>query len=273
LERANDNVLRTIDGLVRDLRSAQDGGFLYLMGQLFFTSMYWLKNYKTDPTAVPECRPPILSLNLFAANELARKLQVPLTGLAGKLQQMYGVEMTPHGVGLDTSAVQAKYLTAAKRETYRVFWFQGRASHYRTVENLFRTITSDQNGLGFALSMSNQLYVGHVGGITVKYHSFFTGGRPVQCAGHMWFNNGVITKVSNSSGHYKPVDVALIKTLNYLRMNGVNLRGVSVEPVQFKKVGKDVRGRADEEVSAELFMKNNGNWNAVLERAKHQRPL
>lgn len=268
--QANDPVLRTMDDLIENLRAAEDGAYLYLLGQLFFTTMSWLNHFKKDPRMVPECRPPILSLNLFAGNELAKKLQCPLEKLASKLQQLYGVNMSPHGVDLDTETVRKKYLSAARREAYRVFMISGRAYHYRTREKAFRAIRSGVDGLGFALSMSNELFVGHVGGLVVKFHSFFMGGAPVQCAGHMWFEDGRVTKVCNSSGHYKPVDRSMVKVLNYLRMNGLALSQITVEPVQFKKVGKVVLGKSADDIRGDVFMRSNGNWKAILARAKHQ---
>ncbi len=223
---------------------------------------------------VGECRLAVLSLNLFAGNELAGKLNCPLGGLAAKLQQLHGVEMSPHGVSLDTDAVRAKYLTAAKREAYRVFILSGRACHYRTMLKTFRPLQSDQvEGMGFALSMSNELYAGVIGGFAVKFHSFFMAGMPVQCAGHMWFHNGRVTRVRNSSGHYKPVDAALVKVLNHLRTYGMDLSQIVVEPVQFVQVGTNVLGQSQNDIRGDVFVRQNGNWNAILTRAGHQAPL
>jgi hypothetical protein len=271
--RANDPVLRTIDELLEGLRTAEGGGQLFLLGQLFFTTMAWMNHASKDPRMIPETRPAILSLNLFVGNELARKLNCPLGKLAGKLQQIYGVNMSPHGVDLDTEAVKRNYLSAAKREAYRVFIINGRASHFRTSDDKYHILKSGVDGLGFALSMSNELYVAPVGGLVVKFHSFFMAGMPVQCAGHMWFDNGVVTKVCNSSGHYKPVDQSMVKLLSHLRSFGVDLRKVTVEPVQFRKVGKNVVGQSADDVNGEVFMRNRGNWKAILARGKHQARL
>jgi hypothetical protein len=62
----------------------------------------------------------------------------------------------------------------------------------------------------------------------------------------------------------------MVKVLNYLRMNGLALSQITVEPVQFKKVGKVVLGESADDVRGDVFMRNNGNWKAILARAKHQ---
>lgn len=119
-----------------------------------------------------------------------------------------------------------------------------------------------REGLGFVLSMSNELYVGVLEKFGLQYHSCFMAGRPVQCAGTMQLDHGVVTYVRNDSGHYKPVDQSMVKLLQYLRMNGMDLGRITV--------GQDRRGGA--EVRGDLFMRDNGNWNAILARAPHQAP-
>jgi hypothetical protein len=236
--------------------------------------MSWLNNYTTDA----ECRKPILSLNLFAGNDLARLLECPLNGLASKLQELYGVRLTPDGVIKDLD-LERDYLDAARREAYRVFFFSGRAFHYRRTSRKFVALHTNtdtmgnlmgvREGHGFVLSMSNKLYVGVLETLGLQYHSFFMGGRPVQCAGTMQFNQGAVTYVRNDSGHYQPVDQSMVKVLQLLRMNGMDLRRLTVG--QEKKFQTD--RSTDMRVRGDVFMRNNGNWNSILARADHQQPL
>jgi hypothetical protein len=157
--RSLDPLLRMIDDLMENLRKAQDGTYLYLLGQLFFTTMSWLNHFKMDPhRALPAHRSPILSLNLFAGNELAAKLGVPLGSLASKLQQIYGVNMEQHGLNTDTDTIRQRYMDAASREQYRVFIRHGRAFFYNTHSHKLVARSTGQDGFGFALSMSNELY-------------------------------------------------------------------------------------------------------------------
>lgn len=55
-------------------------------------------------------------------------------------------------------------------------------------------------------------------------HSTFCGGREVICAGGILFNDhGELVYISNASGHYAPDKYALIRALNHLAMEGVDL--------------------------------------------------
>jgi hypothetical protein len=132
--------------------------------------------------------------------------------------------------------------------------------------------------------MSNKLYVAADNGAVgqdVKFHSTFMAGRPVQCAGHMWFKNGKVEKIKNSSGHYQPTDASMVKVLNHLRMNQVNLREIDVKPITgFLRINTMPSGWLkhyvvdatdyDDTVTADVFMQNHGNWQSILARAKHQ---
>ncbi len=265
---ANDPVLRTIDDLMGALRSAADGAELYLRGLLFFATMTWLNQYKRDPRMSAECRKPILSLNLFAANDLARVLNCSLRELASKLQDIYGVEMSEHGVNTDLKHdCKEEYLSNALRERYRLFILQGLACHYKKAERKFRPLVKGvfsgmREGYGFVLSMSNVMYVGELESKVLSYHSYFMGGRSVQCAGTISFDNGKVVYLKNDSGHYKPCDPSLVKVLLYLRMNGVEMVRIKVA-----REFVDVHTRGD------IFLMNHGNWDAIRARADHQTSL
>lgn len=284
---AKDPILETIDVLINYLRQAKDGAYLYILGSLFFTTMSWLNDFKKDHRMVKECRGPVLSLNLFAANELTEKLRsYPGNQLATKLQNLYGIGMSEHGNTEDRKQNKKRiYHDAMKREKFKVFFNEGKkACHYDSNTKSFVAIQSGSKGSRFVLSMSNKLYVAadrYSGDQDVKFHSSFMAGRPVQCAGHMWFKNGKLEKMQNSSGHYQPTDLSMVKVLNHLRMNQVNLSEVKVVPItEFLRVTTMVFGSwkgygvmptdYDLTVTADVFMQNHGNWQSILARAKHQ---
>lgn len=285
---ANDPILETIDVFVHYLSAAKDGAYLYILGSLFFATMSWLNTFKKDPRMVKECRGPVLSLNLFAANELTEKLR-PYRGaqLATKLQNLYGIGMSEHGIKTDAKLNKNKiYHDAVEREKFRVFFDASKgACHYDSNTDSFKPIQSGGNGSRFVLSMSNKLYVAADNGTVdqnVKFHSAFMAGHPVQCAGHMWFKNGKVEKIQNSSGHYQPTDASIVKVLNYLRMNQVNLKEIDVEPItgfiRWNQLPRSWATKAyvarptnyDPTVTADVFMQNHGNWQSILARAKHQ---
>ena len=132
-------------------------------------------------------------------------------------------------------------------------------------------------GLLFVLSLSNELYVG-----PWQYHSFPMAGGDVLCAGTIQIQNGTVTHIKNDSGHYKPVDVSLVKLLQHLQMNGVDPAKVTVDSVGLErrfewKDGKLIsdpkrRFRTTEgpTVKGNVFLAQHGNWESILKRASHQ---
>jgi hypothetical protein len=88
------------------------------------------------------------------------------------------------------------------------------------------------------------------------------GGKPVQCAGMIHIAQGKVTEIQNNSGHYKPSDPSLVKVLRLFQMFGVKMKDITVR----EEVGD---GTAD----GETFLRENGNWNGILARADHQRPV
>jgi len=269
--RANDPVLRSIDHIITELEFATDGAELYLLGQLFFNTMSWLNHYKNDPVMVASSRKPILSLNLFASNNLARILECGVGDLAGHLQDLYGVEMSQHGIDTDIKE-SPRYFDAAKREIYRTFVVYGRLHHYRSGQGAFVILdtgassTEGRPGYGFVLSMSNELYIGNFGAMSKTYHSTFMAGRPIQCAGTLQIENGCVIYIKNDSGHYKPVDQSLVKVLLFLQMHGLDTGRITVASAAHQK------GEKEQETTGEVFMQENGNWDAIEARAQHQQP-
>jgi len=64
------------------------------------------------------------------------------------------------------------------------------------------------------------------------FHSGYMQGERVVCAGEMTVRNGNVTRISNSSGHYRPGPQHLLPVLWLLQKSGVNLG--TVEVVLFK---------------------------------------
>ncbi|WP_146402375.1 hypothetical protein [Planctomycetes bacterium CA13] len=245
-----------------------DGNYLFILGQLFFATMSWLNLYKRNKRMPPECRPPVLSLNLFAANDLARVLRCSLDNLAGTLQELYGVNMSEHGVNQDRDpTISAQYRSAKQRMRYRVYIFDGvamrneRRKLWKIDTGVDNSTCGNRKGELFVLSMSNELYVG-----MPHKHSFFMGGIPVQTAGTVEFGKGKLVAIKNDSGHYQPVDLSLVKALQYFRIHGMNINDVKVSTVRFK----NNRGAGDASTTGAEFMRSHGNWEAIFKKAPHQ---
>lgn len=269
-KRSNDPTLIRIDRMVNSLNKPQAAGeYAYKLGGLFFTTMYWNNNHKFNPQMDSRRREAIVKLNLFAANQLARAHNCGLAALAAKLQQIYGKGMDQYGIALDGAGGQnGGYMSAAVRERYRVIFRNGLAHRFnpdlatRPNMDLKLIHTPDapgdtaREGVGFVFSLSNELFVGAfgMGGIGPTYHSSFMAGKPVKCAGMIVIENGIIKRIRNDSGHYRPSDESLAQMLRHLKTIGVNIAKITVE--QHKKGG--------EKASGDAFLQANGNWAGVL---------
>eukprot|EP00750_Incisomonas_marina_P028290 INCI662.1.p1 GENE.INCI662.1~~INCI662.1.p1 ORF type:complete len:1133 (-),score=207.02 INCI662.1:115-3189(-) len=63
------------------------------------------------------------------------------------------------------------------------------------------------------------------------HHSTFFGGRQVDFAGEMQFEDGRLCVITNKSGHYKPGDAEILVILNWLHSNGVDLKDIEFRTV------------------------------------------
>lgn len=269
-KRSSDPALTRIDRMVNSLNKPQTAGeHAYKLGGLFFTTLYWNNNHKINSQMDSRRREAIMKLNLFAANQLARTHNCGLGGLAMKLREVYGKGLDQYGIDLDgAGGHDGGYMSPAKRERYRVI-FRGGLAH-RFDQNLatrpnmeLRLIhtpdapgDASREGVGFVFSLSNELFVGAfgTGAIGPTYHSSFMAGAPVKCAGMIDIENGVIKRIRNDSGHYRPSDQSLAQMLRHLKTIGVNISKITVE--QEKKGGETASGNA--------FLLANGNWGGIL---------
>jgi len=281
-KRRDDKALLRIDRMVKSLNKPQSSGeYAYKVGGLFFTTMYWNNNHKINPKMDSGRRDSIMRLNLFAGNKLAQVHSCGVGQLAAKLQQMYGKSMSQHGIDTDADE-NPKYLNAAQRERFRVVFRNGLAYWFnpdlKRDPNLVlkpwdttNTYEADKiiqdkatgevirsearsEGVSYAFSMSNELYAMQIRGSgLLDYHSSFMAGMPVQCAGVIAMTQGVITRIRNDSGHYKPNDQSLAQVLRHFKTIGVDITKITVE--------EEVKGGS---ARGDQFLQANGNWAAVL---------
>lgn len=286
--RRNDPVLSRIDRLVSTLyRSKTSGEAQYLLSELFFTTMYWNNHYKQDPKMEAGRRDAIMRLMLYAANTLSAVLGCAVGGLASRLSEIFGTGMSAHGRFVDEGN-EEHYLSTALRESFRVLFLGGKAwrfncLEYRQTPNVREPLklvdTSEyaalmekanadlderiagQGKAGYVLSMSREFYVGPFilnrgfRGRMPRFHSYFMGGRPTQCAGIVRITNGEVVEIDNESGHYQPIDTRLAHVLEFLRSVGQNLSKIRVRGIDREK--KPIHARGDR------FLATHGNWEAL----------
>lgn len=105
--------------------------------------------------------------------------------------------------------------------------------------------SSDFNPI-YVISPSGEMYV-DIPFVEQFHHSSFLSGAPVLGAGAITTNpEGVIIRISNESGHYKPGKKQLISTLRYLQKQGVDLSKVEVvERTDKVKIYKNAKSYLD----------------------------
>jgi hypothetical protein len=290
--RRNDPCLTQIDHMVHSYERAVSsrasaGQKQYLLGSIFMATMYWNNHHKKDSRMEGARRSAIMSLNVTAANMLARAFHCQLGEVGAKIRLLFGNEMTTHGYKEDTGHAEY-YLTAAKRAAFRTSLVSGRLYRpdFKSTDPAMPCLLLDTDGdeqkmagvvggdatrngeSGYALSMSNELYVGPLLGGRSEisrreaihesapvFHSTFMAGKPVQCAGMITVRKGLVIFISSASGHYMPNDVRLVQVLRMLQLGGMPLRQINV----MNFVNND-KGQGDE------FLRANGNW-AALKKA------
>jgi hypothetical protein len=308
--RRNDPALTRIDELVKAFNSAKTvGEGQFLLGEIFFSTMWWNNNYKRDPKMHEDRREAIMSLNLTAANILGSALGCGIGGIASELRNIYGKSLSAYGASVDQGK-EDSYLTAARREAFRAVFKGGKAwrfncLEYKQKQNIqtplklidtkeYAKLMTDANSAmderiegegkaGYIMSMSREFYVGPFvankgfkGPIQMpKFHSFFMAGGPVQCGGIIRVKGGIVDYIDNESGHYKPIDLALVKALEHLKTIGMNLKKIKVGGISIRdRLDNLPRPRRKEDVNlvtegvqidtwGDKFLAVNGNWEAI----------
>lgn len=301
--RSSDPALTRIDELVKAFNSAKTAGEgQYLLGEIFFSTMWWNNNYMRDPRMHEDRREAIMSLNLTAAKVLGTALGCGMGGIASELRNIYGKSLSAYGANVDRGK-EDRYLTAARREAFRVIFKGGKAwrfncLEYKQAQNVQTPLklistkeyaefmskadsdkdqrTEGEGKAGYIMSMSREFYIGpfvankgFTGPIQMpRFHSYFMAGSPVQSGGIIRVKRGIVDYIDNESGHYKPIDLALVKALEHLKTIGMNLKKIKVG-------GISVRDRIaipNKPVTAEgkpidtwgdKFLAANGNWEAI----------
>jgi hypothetical protein len=297
--RPKDMVLTQIDHLLEALLEVETTAQAqYILGEIFFATMFWNNNHKRMPSMDSNRRPAIMRLMLYAGQTLASCFGCHQREVATKLAYVYGHEMTDHGIRADNKAA---YLDRAAVEMFRVIFDGGIAWRFdclqartapdlgkkpvvldtRDYEKLQASISStkdtrvlDAAKAGYVMTMSREFYVGPFTNLKSQlkkfpaFHSYFTAGRSVQCSGMIQIIDGAVREIDNWSGHYTPVDTALVKTLEQLRAVGMKPGNITVTGVKKEMNFNPVRIVPRHfEVNGADFLRLNGNWEALHKQA------
>lgn len=285
--RKHDPVLTAIDGLVKAINRTKDSGTRsYLLVELYFTSNYWLRNFKTHRSGRmhPDRENAIRSLCRFSIKQMAKGFNCGIQAVPTKLEQFYGRTMGTHGITTDETEPY-HYLKRADMEQYRLLFDKGLAYSFDWknqrhgqdfvlelvhTEHIYERDT-DQKSLQadwgrFAMSMSRDIYMApHIPFKAAKLcreqnvpapvcHSSYLAGMPVLCAGSLEIKQGVIVGIKSDSGHYRPTYQQLMNIVRHLSSVGVNIAKISVCDFLGWPLG-----------TGKEFLRNNNQWRKRLD--------
>lgn len=218
------------------------------LSELFYSLDFWLKESGRNSPQVCNARAPVVSeLYALVVGKLCELTGLTVNLLPRWLEETFGKGMTKHGYEKDYRDRNAKYLTSAEVQKYRLSFRNGLAYQESwwvnspqlvlvdTVTNTLaqaegKTMFPGQEGhQGFVLSMSRDFYMmQHItpkGEVkeTGQYHSSYFAGESVLCAGTLLVRAGQVKTVTTASGHYAPGVTHLSNAIATLAMLGVNL--------------------------------------------------
>lgn len=284
--RRDDSGLLRIDTLVESYNKAKSksaGEQQYLLGELFVACTRWLNNMKFDKKMEEKRREAIMSLSFTATKDLAAAFECPPGDVAPRLINMFGKTMDSSGFSKDAPKAASIYLDYATRQQWRVIFRNGRAYRFSSTRdpkaplNLLDTKlyedqmeknrwSEDRSGAGYVLSTGDELYVAPMSGKSGTgiaerdglpvFHSGFMGSAPVQCAGMIKIEHGIVKRIFNNSGHYQPVNTALVRLLRLFESVGMNPKTIEVIPMN-----------STVSFSGDVFLKENGNWETIRKTA------
>lgn len=163
--------------------------------------------------------------------------------------------------GATADKFNTKYLTDAGRDQFRLkiesglllrrgdaFTTKGMESHWASAE--IKASTPLMTDWGPRFEAGSAMYVMDPQGVlyagssknTRFHHSSLTSGGPVAGAGELSVAGGKLTRITNSSGHYRPDLVNMVYVLSELAQQGVVLKGVTLN---LKYDGMDKDGLTD----------------------------
>ncbi|XP_022883550.1 IQ domain-containing protein IQM3-like [Olea europaea var. sylvestris] len=118
-----------------------------------------------------------------------------------------------------------KYLGPKEREYYEYVIVDGKILHNMTGTPLHHG--SPHLKYIFVVSTAKKLYAGEKEK-GIFHHSSFLAGGATLTAGRLFVEDGLLKRISPSSGHYKPTEDSFERFLSILKENGVNLDEVEI---------------------------------------------
>jgi hypothetical protein len=273
--RTGDSILQRIDEILaqhhnnhgRVMFQAAKMREVMILGRLYMAMDMWLKDVKLNanrdkPVWKQSCLHAVESLYKVGCFKLADRVGVPINQLPFWINESFGKSMGAHGVELDLDKGMAKYMDAPEADLCRIKFEAGRAYMRNTAAADIEFVPASSDAFmndkifaggyakhlkghaGYVLSMGGDFFMGQhqVGGkpgaSANTYHSSYTAGQAIRCAGTWKVEGGVVKEISDSSGHYQPTLHHMINAVETLKTYGVDIANLKVH-----YYGKDAQGQ------------------------------
>lgn len=116
------------------------------------------------------------------------------------------------------------YLTPEKLAKTKLTFKEGKA--YDANGKLFDTGTAPGGRAIFVMDADGNFYASNYHEVSVFHHSSFFSGKPVAAAGEIESEKGILTAISDRSGHYQPEPELMENALKELEGKGIEMRYV-----------------------------------------------
>jgi hypothetical protein len=254
-KRATDTVLRRIDDLLDLYHGTEvEKMKMMLLGRIYFATDMWVRLADSGDASVnSRRRAGVFEFYTTVVNRLCE-----ITGIEGKqnllpnwLSVTFGKEMTDHGTDVDIKKDAADYMTPTQAAKYKLKFIGGLAYQESWWTNSNASVLANTIGVddrtsgigerpiavdsgGYVVTLSGVFYHGphYSGAGTMKgrFHSSYTAGEGVRCAGVMKIDNGKVFRIDTDSGHYQPGDPHLAMAVEALAAYGVSMKDLRVKP-------------------------------------------
>lgn len=168
--------------------------------------------------------------NVMRQIELAKlRKGITVPDVESNLVSEKGFKLKPmeRGYIRNDGLMEVKYFSSVEREQYRLTVKDGKL--YDAKGKLFDTSDAANGRAIFIIDGEGRIYYYKDPEIMVIHHSSLNFGAPVANAGELGALRGRLNYLSNRSGHYLPNLEHMRQTENYLKMRGIDMKGVEVE--------------------------------------------
>ncbi len=286
-----DRILARISDLIKEWNAAPESRKRYLECELYFSTQYWNRNEAPKPTQ-KDAASHVKALFDLVEIRIAKEFNCPTYGVAPQLQKLYCCTEQASAIFKDEYDIPHTFQKRGDLEKFKLYFVQDKAKWSPWWENnkngLVLVNTKDandahkgaaagqqplaQSALGadaafFVMNRYRDMYAApHYPRVTdfPMYHSTIPHGQPIQYAGSILIEKGIVRAICDDSGHYKPGVDYVINVLEHFKTLGVPLSKIEVWGFD----GKGFNDRGDAKTLLDSYKDLGFDFDGVRDRAR-----